>query len=89
MTTTHRTYQFRGYCRRGGYERLRATLALCCELYNAALQERRDAWRLGRHRVSLYSQQRALTAIRRDLPEWGGLSVQVGRGVLRRVEWGV
>ena len=44
MAGVHRTYQLRGYCRRGGYERLRKTLDLCRELYNAALQERRDAW---------------------------------------------
>ncbi len=49
----HRTYQERGYCRRGGYQRLRDVLALCGELYNAALQERRDAWRLSRASMSL------------------------------------
>jgi hypothetical protein len=37
-------------------------LRLCCELYNAALQERRDAWRLARvslgftHTVSRYGE---------------------------------
>ena len=86
MTMVHQTFQMRGYCRRGGYERLRAALALCTELYNAALQERRDAWRLGRHRVGLYDQQRALTQVRADLPEWCALDVTVGRGVLRRLD---
>jgi putative transposase len=37
-----------------------AALAECLEdtrqLYNAALEERREAWRMGRHQVTFYSQ---------------------------------
>ena len=82
----HRTYQQRGYCRRNGYQRLETTLALCAELYNAALQERRDAWKLQRHTVRYPDQSAALTEIRGELPEWSALDVTVGRGVLRRVD---
>ena len=82
----HRTYQLRGYCRRGGYERLRETLGLCAELYNAALQERRDAWRLQGTRISRFDQQRAFTEVRAELPEWGALDLGVGRGVLHRLD---
>ena len=85
----HRTYQQRGYCRRGGYQRLSDVLALCGELYNAALQERRDAWRLQRASVSLYDQQAEFTGVRQEFAEWAALDVGVGRGVLRRVDRGM
>lgn len=84
--TAQRAYQLRGYCRRGGYERLRFILDSCRELYNAALQERRDAWRLTRTSVGYKHQSAELTGIRRDIPEWGDLAVEVGRGVLRRID---
>ena len=86
VPVVHQTFQLRGYCRARGYERLRATLALCSELYNAALQERRDAWRLAGEGRSLYAQERAFTAVRAELPEWAALDVTMGRGVLRRLD---
>ena len=67
-----------------GYDRLRETLALCTELYSAALQERRDAWRFARERVRLHDQERAHTGIRADLPEWAALDTTLARGALRR-----
>ena len=42
----HKTFQERGYCTRGGYARLDAVLGELCRLGNAALQERRDAWKM-------------------------------------------
>ena len=71
----HRTYQQRGYCRRGGYERLRDVLAICGELYNAALQERRDAWRLHGVSVSLFDQTVEFTELRQKCGEWAALDV--------------
>jgi putative transposase len=50
-----------------------AALQACLEdtrqLYNAALEERREAWRRGRHRVTLYSQDAHLKEIRAADPE--------------------
>ena len=85
----HRTYQERGYCRRGGYQRLGDVLALCGEFYNAALQERRDAWRLQRVSVSLFDQQVEFTGVRQAFGEWAALDAGVGRGVPRRVDRGM
>ena len=42
------TLQLRGYCSRNGYLRLQQVLAMARTLYNAALQERRDAYRHSR-----------------------------------------
>ena len=41
----HATYQFRGSTTKAGYERLDDVLRLSRFLYNAALQDRRDAFR--------------------------------------------
>jgi putative transposase len=50
-----------------------AALAECLEdtrqLYNAALEERREAWRMGRHKVTFYNQDAQLKEIRADDPE--------------------
>ena len=39
-----RTFKYRLYPNRRQREKLQATLDVCRELYNAALQERREAW---------------------------------------------
>ncbi len=56
-------------------------------LYNAALQERRDAWRLARKPITRLDQQRSLTIIRADDPEGHGADpANLGRWTLARVE---
>ena len=86
MTTVHTTYQLRGYLTKGKHERMEAALRQCATLYNAALQERRDAYRMAGVSVTLYDQTKQFTLIRKDMPEWGDLDVNVGRGVLRRLD---
>jgi putative transposase len=57
------------------------------ELYNAALQERRDAWRLSRKVVTRLDQQKSLTVIRADDVDGHGVDpVNMGRWTLKRVE---
>ena len=85
-TRVHQTYQYRGYCKRKGYERLEEVLTMCGWLYNAALQERRDAYKMRGEPRTLYDQHKEFTGVRADLPEWRDMSVQVGRGVLKRVD---
>ena len=85
MTKIHKTYQCRAYTSRAGYERVAEVLRESARLYNAALEEWRWAYRAGVS-VSLYSQYRELTAIRADDDFWGGISLQVARGVLRRAD---
>ena len=56
------------------------------ELYNAALEERRGAWRWEQRRVTKYEQYRTLTelrAVRPDVLAWG---VTVCRGTLTRLD---
>ena len=83
----HWTFQARGYCTRAGYGQLDAVLAQLCDLGNAALQERRDAWRIARKRINYQDQTRSLTEVRHDDPEGiGSICVAAARGALRRVD---
>lgn len=57
------------------------------QLYNAALQERRDAWRLAKKPITRLDQQKSLTIIRFDDPEGHGADpVTIGRWTLKRID---
>lgn len=64
---------------------LQGTLDCCRELYNAALEERREAYRHG-ERVNLYSQKRQLPAIKEVRPEYAALDAQMLQDVIYRVD---
>jgi putative transposase len=71
--------------------RQEAALGACLEdirqLYNAALEERREAWRRGRHRVTFYSQDAQLKEIRAQDPErYGRWSFSCERAAIRRLD---
>jgi putative transposase len=61
-------------------------LGCCQELYNAALQERRDAWKQCRKSVGFAAQSDQLPAIKEDRPEFTGIYSQVLQDVLHRVD---
>jgi putative transposase len=63
-----------------------AQLALCAEFYNAALQEKRDAWRLCRKNVSRFDQILQLPEIRRDRPDVAVLPSHTLKDVIARVD---
>ena len=68
-----------------------AALSACLEdtrqLYNAALEERREAWRMGRHKVTFYSQDAQLKEIRADDPErHGRWAFNCERAAIRRLD---
>lgn len=67
-------------------ESLNSILALSCDLYNAALQERRDAWNLCRETVNLMMQMGELTELRAVDVEVRAVSVVIEREPLRRVD---
>jgi putative transposase len=62
-------------------------LGLQCELYNAALEERRGAWRWEQRSISYFDQCRTLTALRAVRPDVLTCGVAVCRGTLRRLDW--
>ena len=61
-------------------------LRLTRELYNAALQERRDAWVKQRISVTVFDQMKQLPAIRVARPEFGNTPIVIQRGTLRRLD---
>lgn len=72
-------------------KRQEAALGACLEdtrqLYNAALEERRQAWRMRRQRVNFFSQSAQLKEIRADDPQrYGRWSFACERAVLRRLD---
>jgi putative transposase len=67
-----------------------AEMARVCDLhralYNAALQERSDAWRLSQTSIGFAAQCKSLTQIRRDDPAYRGLNAQSLQVTLKRLD---
>jgi putative transposase len=82
----HRTYTARLKTTKRQDGKLSAMLVECCELYNAALQERRDAWKTCRKNISLYDQFKGLTELRKAIPESASFPAHIQRDPLCRVD---
>jgi len=81
-----RTYRYRIYPTARQRLAFEAQLTFACHLYNAALEQRRYAWR-GRHRsVSLYEQFRELTEVRAANMGPAAMSCSAMRDPLRRLD---
>ena len=58
----------------------------CRQLYNAALQERRDAWKRHGKSITCFDQQKSLTVIRAEDPTFKAIPAQAARSALRRLD---
>lgn len=81
-----RTFRFRLYPTPAQSNLLDKQLGICCELYNAAVQERRDAWRTARVSVGFRQQCAQLPPIKAERPEVADVYSQVLQDVLHRVD---
>ena len=81
-----KAYKFRLYPTKQQEEKLFWTLARCRELYNAALSERKDAYRLAGKSISYYEQKRDLPEIKEIRPEYHDIHSQVLQDVLLRLK---
>jgi len=81
----NRTYRYRIYPTRKQRLALEAQLGFACDLYNAALEQRRYAFRAGQ-RVGYVSQCRELTALRAAGDGPPQMSCHAMRSPLRRLE---
>lgn len=79
-------YKFRLYPTRKQAQALQWTLDHARELYNAALQERRDAYRMAGKSISYYDQAKQLPEIKAIREEYQAIHSQVLQDVLRRVD---
>lgn len=82
----YRSYQYQLKPTPGQDRVLRSWLRINCELYNAALQERRDAWAKQKVKVGKYDQQLQLKDIRFDRPDLCTVPVAALRGTLNRLD---
>ncbi|CAM3924347.1 transposase [Deinococcus frigens] len=62
------------------------TLRLTRTLYNAGLEQRREAYRKAGKTLSAYDQQRELTALKEACPEYGGVYSHVLQDVFDRLD---
>lgn len=83
---TRKTYKYRLYPTRHQARLLEHTLGLCRELYNAALQHRRDAYRMAGKSISFAEQSAALVECKEVRPDLADVYSQVLQDVLHRVD---
>lgn len=82
----HKMYVYRLYPTRKQVGTLQWVLRRCKELYNAALQERREAYRLCGVAVTYQMQADQLPDIKEDRPEYHEIYSQVLQEVLQRLK---
>ena len=81
-----RTYKYRAYLPKAVEGAASFTLTRCRELYNAALQERRDAYRLRGVSINFYDQSNQLPDVKEVRPEYKDIHSQVLQDVLHRID---
>ena len=67
-------------------QELKHVLKLCRHIYNAAVGERREAWRKCGVSVTYYEQKAELPGIKEAMPEYGDVNAQVLQDVVLRVD---
>ena len=80
------TFKYRLHPNRQQREKLQTTLDVCRELYNAALQERRDAWAAHRKGIGFVAQANQLVSIKEIRPDVAAVHSQVLQDALRRID---
>ncbi|GHO66788.1 transposase [Ktedonobacter sp. SOSP1-52] len=81
-----KTYLFRIYPSRKQRQKLEAWLGLCCEVYNAALDERQSAYRIAGISLSYEHQCAELPACKQVYPALNEVLSQVLQDVVKRVD---
>nr|HET6901881.1 transposase [Ktedonobacteraceae bacterium] len=79
-------YRFRLYPTKKQVQTLTCTLDLCRELYNAAVQERRDAYRMAGKSITYYDQANQLPEMKEIREEYKDIHSQVLQDVLRKAD---
>ncbi|MGH2517687.1 MAG: RNA-guided endonuclease InsQ/TnpB family protein, partial [Ktedonobacterales bacterium] len=84
--SAHKTFKYRLEPTAAQARQLAKTLLLCHELYNAAIGERREAWRMREISLTYYQQKAELPGIKEALPEFRDVHSQVLQDVILRAE---
>lgn len=80
-----KSYKFKLKPSKSVQAKFEQTIDLCRELYNSALQESRDAWKINKVSVNYYIQQAQLPEIKESRPEFKNIYSQILQDVLSRV----
>lgn len=88
MNTVVRRYTFRLYPNATQAARMEQIRRQSCYLYNALVEQRRDAWDRCRKSLSCYDQQRECTLLANDpaMPEWRSFPSVIRERVAERVD---
>lgn len=81
-----KAFKYRLYPTKQQEQLLFNTLQLCRELYNASLEERKEAYRMSKVRITYNQQANQLPEIKDMRPELNNVHSQVLQDTLRRVE---
>src|SRR2546422_7090937 len=82
-----KTYKYRIYPQKATEQKLYFVLNRCRELYNAALSERKDAYKYAGTSISYYDQQNDLPEIKHEIrPEYQDIAAHVLQDVLNRLK---
>ena len=86
MNTIVKSFKFRAYAAKQGHQQLDQMLVDHCELYNAALHNRKLAYKYHKESISKFDQFKELTLVRQDDERWNNESVWLARGTITRVD---
>lgn len=86
LSWVFRSFRYKAKLSPSAIRKAEGQLALLCELWNGALQERKEHWQKSRIRVGFYSQSKQLPAIKHVRPEFAGIDSQATENVLRRLD---
>src|ERR1700692_1873804 len=81
-----RTYTMRLKTTKKQNDVLTSLLVQLCELYNMALQQRRDVWKSHQIGISRYDQQKQLTELRNGVEEYALFPATIQRDPLHRLD---
>jgi hypothetical protein len=84
--TVRNTYNYKLNATPAQERELGRVLMLCRHVYNAAVGERREAWRMCGVSVTYYQQKAELPGIKEAMPEYGDVYSQVLQDVVFRVD---
>ena len=86
IDTCRKAYKFKLCPTPAQRQKLDWTLWRCRELYNAALAERKEAWRMRQVSVGYYEQKRDLPVIKELRPEYQEIHSHVLQDVIKRLD---
>src|SRR5262245_49707700 len=84
--SVHKTFKYKLKPMREQERDFERVLMLCRHVYNAAIGERREAWRMRGVSVTYYQQKAELPVIKEAMPEYGEVNAQVLQDVVLRVD---